>query len=241
MDTEDNDFMSQTIDKLPPDRAVAVAKIAARYRLAENDPAWLLVNAVVDADAAAAAAGAAAQAVQAETAKIPDQVYHGAVRAGDEIRGAISKSIDEKTIEMGQALKLTIEHVSSRGVSSLKSASKQLEQTATAAGEKFVTGWSARAVAAAEQHARSAVNRSIATRWGMIAGVMSGALAIGIVIGFVFARLTAPDIASYGMSFYDNGGTRLLIENPVNFNRCLNDDLCVTLTRHQVGALSKIF
>ena len=54
-----------------------------------NDPAWLIVAAEVVSLAAATACGVAAQAVQAGVASIPDQIFNGAVRASDEVKGGL--------------------------------------------------------------------------------------------------------------------------------------------------------
>ena len=186
MDTEDNDFMSQTIDKLPPDRAVAVAKLAARYRLAENDPAWLLVNAVVDTEAASKAAveaaGAAATAAAqtaAEAAKIPDQVYQGTIRAGADLRGqveAAGKSVVEtaatEAARVQTALTAAVAQAAAAGAGVLGKAVQGMDTNAKARIEEIIARGVHEVGAAVRADARAAVAGRMARSWGMVGGLL---------------------------------------------------------------------
>ena len=77
----------------------------------DNDVGWLLVGSVVHAASAAFAAGESAQAVQAGVSEIPDQIFKGAVRAGDEVSGAlgarvlqVAEASEQKLLEGGKGL-----------------------------------------------------------------------------------------------------------------------------------------
>ena len=55
----------------------------------DNDVGWLLIGSSVQSLFCAFAAGDAAQAVQAGVSQIPDQIFNGAVRASDEVKGGL--------------------------------------------------------------------------------------------------------------------------------------------------------
>lgn len=55
----------------------------------DNDVGWLLIGSTVQSLFCAFAAGDAAQAVKAEVSSIPDQIFQGAVRASDEVKGGL--------------------------------------------------------------------------------------------------------------------------------------------------------
>ena len=188
-DTEGNDFMSQTIDKLPPDRAVAVAKIAARYRLAENDPAWLLVNAVVDADAAAAAAGEAAGVVRDRVEKIPEAIFQGTVKASQELAESIAASgkkiMDEsetRAADVTAKTEAAITKATQAGSGALRAAMAGLEKAAQARQAQIVETWQTALGRAAEKEAKATLIRVAGWRWTQIAGALLSATALGVVL-----------------------------------------------------------
>ncbi|MBU2856950.1 hypothetical protein HF289_08705 [Acidithiobacillus ferrooxidans] len=93
----------------------------------DNDVGWLLIGSSVQSLFCAFAAGDAAQAVQAGVAAIPDQIFSGAVRAGDEVKGALRVEIRERAVEAGQALKMLVDSAASAGATSLKAAATELD------------------------------------------------------------------------------------------------------------------
>ena len=70
----------------------------------DNDVGWLLIGSTVQTLFCAFAAGDAARAVQASVNKIQGQIFQGAIKAGDEIKGALGKEIEDKLGEGGRVL-----------------------------------------------------------------------------------------------------------------------------------------
>ena len=119
---------AQALQGLPSEwRERLIADAGAAGVRHDNDVGWLLVGSVVHSAMAAFAAGNAAQAVQAGVSSIPDKIFDGAIRAGDEIRGALSKEIRDRSVEAGAALKLLIDSSAKNGAESLKNAGADLE------------------------------------------------------------------------------------------------------------------
>lgn len=93
----------------------------------DNDVGWLLIGSTVQTLFCAFAAGDAAAAVQAGVAAIPDQIFQGAVRAGNEVKGALAAEIRGQGVEVGQALRLTITDAANKGAVALKTAAADLD------------------------------------------------------------------------------------------------------------------
>ena len=66
-----------------------LARWVQRYKLADDDPFFGQYLTARVTFASAAAAGQAAEAVKAGVAQIPDQIFSGAGRAADEVKGAL--------------------------------------------------------------------------------------------------------------------------------------------------------
>ena len=89
--------MTEALSTLPDVVVRRISTIAARYGIRHNsDPMWALVEAVQDGMECAQAASLACDAtgkisleVQAGIAKIPDQIFNGACRASDEVKGGL--------------------------------------------------------------------------------------------------------------------------------------------------------
>jgi len=129
------DAMGQALGSLPEAVQLRIATIAARYGIdPRSDPVYALVEAVqIGADctkaasASATAAASAVQAVQAGIGKIPRQIYDGAVKAGDEVKGALRQEIKDRAAEAGLALKAVIEDGAGKGAIALKNAADELD------------------------------------------------------------------------------------------------------------------
>lgn len=127
--------MDEALSHLSPAIALRIATVAARYGIRENnDPFWGTVEVMENSfecakasGAAASAAGASAVEVQSAISAIPDTVYQGAVRAGEEVRGVIAHEIRGKAVEAGMALKMLIDSSAKAGASALKTAGDDLE------------------------------------------------------------------------------------------------------------------
>jgi hypothetical protein len=112
---------------LPDSEHKLLGRWVQRYKLSDDDPMMGQYLTARVAFSSAAAAGAAAQAVQSSVAGIPDQIFKGAIRAGDEIKGALASEIRGQGVEVGQALKLLIDTSAQKGAASLKTAAVDLD------------------------------------------------------------------------------------------------------------------
>ena len=93
----------------------------------DNNVGWLLIGSTVQSLFCAFAAGDAAQEVQAGVNKIQGQIFQGAIRAGDEVKGALRVEIRDRAVEAGQALKMLIDSAAGKGAESLKNAASDLD------------------------------------------------------------------------------------------------------------------
>lgn len=112
---------------LPDSDHKLLARWVQRYKLSDDDPMFGQYLTARVAFASATAAGASAVAVASAVSSIPDTVYQGAVRAGDEVRGVIAHEIRGKAVEAGMALKMLIDSSAKAGASALKTAGDNLE------------------------------------------------------------------------------------------------------------------
>ncbi len=112
---------------LPDSEHKLLGRWVQRYKLSDDDPMMGQYLTARVAYSSAVAAGAAAQAVQTGVADIPDKIYAGAVRAGDEIKSNLIHGIRAQGVEVGQALRLTITDAANKGAVALKAAATELD------------------------------------------------------------------------------------------------------------------
>lgn len=112
---------------LPDSEHKLLGRWVQRYKLSDDDPMMGQYLTARVAFASAAAAGAAAKAVQSGVSSIPDQIFQGAVKAGDEIKSNLIHGIRNQGVEVGQALKLLIDSAASKGATDLKTAASDLD------------------------------------------------------------------------------------------------------------------
>ena len=112
---------------LPDSDHKLLGRWVQRYKLSDDDPMFGQYLTARVAFSSAAAAGAAAQAVQAGVSKIPDQIYQGAIKAGNEVKGALAAEIRGQGVEVGQALKMLIDSSAKAGATTLKTAADDLD------------------------------------------------------------------------------------------------------------------
>lgn len=162
------DGLQAAMAVVAPDVRERLMHIAIDHQINRADPAWLLVEAAVVSMNAASAANESAQAVQAGVSAIPDKIFQGAVKAGDEIRGALAAEIRGQGVEVGQALKMLIDSASQTGAASLKTAAADLDvkmakipadvqKSLDAYRDKGIAEFAASAKAAGEKAAQTAL------------------------------------------------------------------------------------
>ena len=168
----------------PPDLREALLTWATENQITtHNDPFWPLATAMANSLAAAARAGRHVEALTEATAKVPDLVYQGTVKAGADLKAGVSQAIEAKTIEAGQALVQVIGVAASKGAADLTAAAAGLERVGQEHGQVFVEQWKASLARAIERQARSALAWKLASGWGTVAAIMILMMALGAGLG----------------------------------------------------------
>ena len=187
---------------LPPDRREALLRRASDLGVHRTDDViWALVASVVDAAAAAQVAGRHVEALAEATAKVPDLVYQGTVKAGADLKGAVSQAIEAKTVEAGQTLVQVIGAAAHKGALDLQQAAAGLERMGTERGAEFVEQWKASLARAIERQARSALAWKLASGWGTVAAIMILMMALGAGLGLGGALVEHKLITSRYLQF----------------------------------------
>ena len=155
---------AQALAGLPPEWRERLINDAAQAGVRhDNDVGWLLVGSVVNSAAAALAANAAAIEISDAIGKIQGQIYAGAVKAGNSVKGDVVAGIAATLKAGGDAILASIDVAAQAGSDKVAEGSKNLISKLDAAVEvKKNEGVSAFARAAAEA-AVAAANTASAT------------------------------------------------------------------------------
>ena len=197
--------MDNALGCLPPEVALRVATVAARYGIRENnDPFWGAIEVMQNSfecakasGASAAAAGASAEELARLLKSLPQQMLAGAKLASADVGGEIRSAVDDvRTIVLGtgrlvaQSMTKDVEHIkrvisdsSTLGADKIKNATDGLIGKLDEAVEKKkaegVQAWANLAAEAGVIAARSAMGR-VALRGGLFTALL---LLLGVVIG----------------------------------------------------------
>lgn len=184
--------LSNILDKLPPDKAVATAKAMMHYGVRDGDPTVTMIDIAIDTNAARQASTAAAQAagdaagsVKTETQKIPDLIYQSTIRAGADLRAVVGQEVRAAGTEVGQAVTAAIQSAATVGADALKQAASELPQRAKENQDDIIRGWKSLLAVAVRDEARGALARRMAGGWGMV--VLSLLFASGVGAGGMWA------------------------------------------------------
>ena len=159
------------LESLPPDLREALLRKASDLGVHRvDDVVWALVASVVDAAAAAQVAGRHVETMAEVTAKVPDLVYQGTVRAGADLKAGVAKAIEDKTVEAGQALVQVIGAAAQKGAIDLQQAAAGLERMGQEHGQAFVETWKEELARAANRRERAGLFR--AAGWLVIGAVI---------------------------------------------------------------------
>lgn len=126
--------MTMALSALPDVVVRRISTIAARYGIRhDSDPMWALVEAVQDSlectratAKMAAAVGASANEVNTGVEKIQSQIFQGAVKAGNEIKSALGKEIDQRLTTAGTDLVSAINTAADLGSQKIEDGAKDL-------------------------------------------------------------------------------------------------------------------
>ena len=199
MNEEENtgSTLGNLLDKLPPDKAVATAKALLHYGVHDGDPTVTLIDIAIDTNAArrasteaAQAAGEAATTVKEQIGKIPDTIYRGAVRAGEDLASQVAAALTARGEVLRQGLTDVIAAAASAGGAQLEQAVASLGQAAESRRDELVREMQVAVAAAARDQIRAAVIGKAARSWSMIAAGLVVFMAFGAAAGLGAARLT---------------------------------------------------
>ncbi len=154
---------------LPPETHTAFLRLALDAGVHNpDDAAWGDVALAYAASVSAAAATAAAVEVKSETAKIPEAIYQGTIRAGQDLRGQVEA-----------AGKSVIEAATAEVASTLRQAVQGMDANAKARIDQIVACGIADVTAAVRADARASVAGRMARSWGMVAGLLTFFMVLG--------------------------------------------------------------
>ena len=183
---EEKPALDQLLDQLPADKKLEVTRHAVRYGFPETDPLFQAVRMVVDTEAASkaaveaagVAAAAAAQTATA-TAKIPDAIYQGTVKAGADLRGqveAAGKTIIEtantEAAKVQDSLTAAVQGAAQAGASVLGKAVQGMDASAKTRIEEIIARGVLEVGAAVRADASAAVAGRMARSWGVVASLL---------------------------------------------------------------------
>lgn len=174
---EEESEMSKGIEKIPQDKQLEIMKTAHRYKVDENDPTWILISLILDAQdaktwagGAAKAAGEAADKIRDEIRGLPEKIKESAVTGGESVKeavrnagGAAAGEVRNAGLDVGKALIAVIRKEGGDLEKALKGA---------AAGKKdeIVGGWLVALDAAAAKHQTARLWKWLSI--GMLAGAL---------------------------------------------------------------------
>lgn len=199
------DLMSEVLESVG-DGATALAKIAARYGLKEDDPAWLVAVAVRDACAAGDNAALAAGRIESATRDVADKIYTQTVRAGDDLKDLVSRGIRETTLEVGKKIGGAIQIVVQRGAEQIKEAAGEVDQTARDQLAKMVQEYRGYLTQAAASEASRRNSLAAATSWISVLVTCIVFLAGGAILTHEYEAYTRHLLPSgYSLNVLQNG------------------------------------
>ena len=146
-----------------------------------NDPFWPLATAMANSLAAAAKAGRHVTALTKETARVPDLIYQGTMRASADLKEGVAKAIEDKTVEAGQALVSAIAHAAGKGAADLQKAAARLDRMGAEKAAAFVEQWKAHLTHAIRDQAKASLAWKLAEGWGVVTALLFGMFVLGML------------------------------------------------------------
>lgn len=202
MSDEQSIARDMALESLPPELREALLRKASDLGIHRaDDVIWALVASVIDAAAAAQVAGQHVKALVAESAKVPDLIYQGTMRAGKDLKEGVAQAIEAKTIEAGQALVGAIAHAAGRGAADLQKAAAGLDRMGAEKAAAFVEQWKAHLAHALKEQAKASLAWKLAQGWGVVVALLAGMFILGMLtmtgIGILSHRVILSSDVTY--------------------------------------------
>lgn len=199
--------LDKLLKEVPPEIGVAISKIAVRYGVGENDPAFLFVRAVHDAEKASSAVTTAALAavdaahkVTVEVSRIPGALQAGAQSAVADLRAKVLAAGAEVAQQVAQGL----------------------DQNIAATKQAALAEWQAALGRGINAKIREGVVARLAMSWSVVAATIGMAIAIGAVLAVALLHMF-DHVTPLGTQFYTNPtGSEVTFAKPITaqFVRC---------------------
>lgn len=191
-----------TLKSLPPELREALLRKASDLGVHRaDDVVWALVASVIDAAAAAQMAGQHVKTLVEETEKVPDLIYQGTMRAGNDLKEGVAQAIEDKTVEAGQALVGAIAHAAGKGAADLQKAAAGLDRMGAEKAAAFVEQWKAHLAHAIREQAKASLAWKLAQSWGVVVTLLAGMFIFGMLvmtgIGILSHRLILSSTVTY--------------------------------------------
>ncbi len=229
---------------VPADRREAVLRRASDLGIGRaDDVIWSIVAVVVDAHAAASAAGNAATAVEKETAAIPDLIYRGTLKAGDELRGQITAAGDtvgKRFLDAARAQSITLQaglidamtEAAKLGGAALGKAIIDLDRATLSMRDANIEEWRAAAAVAIQNEVRAGLAGRMAKSFGLVAGSLLLAAVLGAAAALIVSSRfqgRVGDGLPAGWHFVRSGAwNEIYIDGPVRtVAGCSPGDVCL--------------
>ena len=160
------------LQSLPPAMREALLRKASDLGVHRSDDVvWALAASVIDATLAAQVAGQHVQMLAAETGKIPDLIYQGAVKASGDIKGTMETAI-------ASTIQSTLDVAVQSGATVLRQAAADLPKIGRDNQDRIVSEWRAALTDAARKHTWAGYFQRLSVSIAL-AAVLVGALFVG--------------------------------------------------------------
>ncbi|MHB8565237.1 MAG: hypothetical protein ACYDDA_15175 [Acidiferrobacteraceae bacterium] len=177
------------MDKTLRDQALESVPAESRERLLTaaidagvgnpNDPAWMLVSAVVSSQAAALAAGTAATTISALIKSIPADLSSAMTNSKNDLTAQLGQEVRGAGVEVGAAVTAAIKSAADTGAAVLRKAAADLPEVAEKNMDALVAEARVALVVAVRDEAKGALAGRMARSWGAVAGLLLLAAGIG--------------------------------------------------------------
>ena len=171
------------LESLPPELREALLRKASDLGVHRaDDVVWALVASVIDAAAAAQMAGQHVKTLVEETGKVPDLIYQGTMRAGNDLKESVAQAIEDKTVEAGQALVGAIAHAAGKGAADLQKAAAGLDRMGAEKAAAFIEQWKVHLAHAIKEQAKASLAWKLAEGWGVVVTLLAGLFVFGMLV-----------------------------------------------------------
>ena len=170
------------LESLPPELREALLRKASDLGVHRaDDVVWALVASVIDAAAAAQMAGQHVKTLVEETEKVPDLIYQGTMRAGNDLKEGVAQAIEDKAVEAGQALVGAIAHAAGKRAQDLQKAAAGLDRIGAEKVAAFVEQWKVHLAHAIREQAKASLAWKLAEGWGVVVALLAGMFVFGML------------------------------------------------------------